>query len=160
MEPGIKTLEEKKLIGVRLTMSFANNQTFKLWQSFMPRRNEIKNSLSPDLFSIQIFPSSFRFTPPDFNATFEKWAAIEVSDFEVVPPGMETLILNKGLYAVFHYKGLSTDVSIFNYIFGTWLPNSKTYLLDDQPHFEVLGEKYKNNHPDSEEEIWIPIKTK
>ena len=160
MEPRIEILQEKKLIGIRLTMSFANNQTFKLWQSFMPRRNEIKNSLSPDLFSIQIFPTSFEFTPLNLNATFEKWAAIEVSNFEEIPAGMETIILNKGLYAVFDYKGLSTDVTIFNYIFGTWLPNSKIYLLDDRPHFEVLGEKYKNNHPDSKEEIWIPIKTK
>jgi AraC family transcriptional regulator len=29
--------------------------------------------------------------------------------------------------------------------------------LDDRPHFEVLGEKYKNNDPTSEKEIWIPI---
>lgn len=29
-----------------------------------------------------------------------------------------------------------------------------------QPHFEVLGEKYKDNDPTSEEEIWIPIKAK
>jgi len=32
--------------------------------------------------------------------------------------------------------------------------------LDDRPHFEVLGDKYKNADPDSEEEIWIPIRTK
>jgi AraC family transcriptional regulator len=30
--------------------------------------------------------------------------------------------------------------------------------LDQRPHVEVMGEKYKNNDPDSEEEIWIPIK--
>ena len=146
MEPRIETLEEKKLIGIRSTMSFANNQIFKLWQSFMPRRNEIKNNLSPDLFSIQIFPPSFRFTPPDPHAPFDKWAAIEVANFEIVPAGMETLILSESLYAVFDYKGLSTDHTIFNYIFSTWLPNSKTYILDHRPHFEVLGEKYKNNN--------------
>jgi hypothetical protein len=28
------------------------------------------------------------------------------------------------------------------------------------PHFEVLGDKYKNNDPSSEEEVWIPIKPK
>ncbi|MFM9945765.1 MAG: GyrI-like domain-containing protein, partial [Bacteroidia bacterium] len=44
-------------------------------------------------------------------------------------------------------------------IYGTWIPNSE-YNLDNRPHFEILGEKYKNNHPDSEEEIWIPIKPK
>ncbi len=39
------------------------------------------------------------------------------------------------------------------------LPNSE-YELENRPHFEVLGEKYKNNDPNSEEEIWIPIKKK
>jgi len=32
--------------------------------------------------------------------------------------------------------------------------------LDNRPHFEVLGEKYKNGDPESEEEIWIPVKEK
>ncbi|MDP5096829.1 MAG: GyrI-like domain-containing protein [Flavobacterium sp.] len=39
------------------------------------------------------------------------------------------------------------------------MPNSE-YQLDNRPHFEILGAKYKNNAPDSEEEIWIPIKRK
>jgi AraC family transcriptional regulator len=72
---------------------------------------------------------------------------------------METYVLPGGLYAVFDYKGLNTDNSIFQYILGTWLPGSD-YVLDNRPHFEVLGDKYKNNDPNSEEEIWIPIKTK
>jgi len=67
--------------------------------------------------------------------------------------------LKGGLYAVFDYKGSSNDISIFQYIFGTWLQNSD-FLLDDRPHFEVLGDKYKNADPNSEEEIWIPIKKK
>jgi AraC family transcriptional regulator len=72
---------------------------------------------------------------------------------------METYTLPGGLYAVFFYKGLNTDTSIFEYIHRTWLPNSN-YLLDNRPHFEILGEKYKNADPNSEEEIWIPIKLK
>lgn len=39
------------------------------------------------------------------------------------------------------------------YIFATWLPSS-AYVLDNRPHFEVLGAKYKSNDPGSEEEIW------
>ena len=68
-------------------------------------------------------------------------------------------VLEGGLYAVFDYKGSSADPSIFQYIYTDCLPKSE-YLLDDRPHFEILGEKYKNNDPESEEEIWIPIKTK
>jgi AraC family transcriptional regulator len=88
-----------------------------------------------------------------------KWATVEVSHFDSVPIDMETFILPGGLYAVFHYKGSSSDPSIFQYIFGTWLPSS-AYTLDNRPHFEVLGGKYKNNDPTSEEEIWIPIRLK
>ena len=72
---------------------------------------------------------------------------------------MESFVLEGGLYAVFDYKGLNTDNKIFLYIFRDWLPASE-YELDDRPQFEVLGENYKNNDPDSQEEIWIPVKLK
>jgi len=45
---------------------------------------------------------------------------------------------------------LNTDNRI--YIFSDWLPKSD-YELDEKPHFEILGEKYKNDDPNSEEEI-------
>ena len=154
MNPIIKSIPEKKFIGKRIKMSLTNNKTFALWQSFMPIRKEIKNNLSTDLFSIRVYdrPSDIS----DFNKEFEKWAAIEVADFNTIPAGMETYILPGGLYAVFLYKGSSADTKIFQYIYGTWLPASN-YSLDNRPHFEIMGEKYKNNDPASEEEIWIPI---
>jgi len=83
---------------------------------------------------------------------------VEVSNFENVPGGMETFTLEGGKYAVFKYKGLSTDNSIFQYIFTKWLPNSD-FMLDDRPHFEIMGAKTKLNDPNSEEEIWIPVKS-
>jgi AraC family transcriptional regulator len=158
MEPRIETINEKKLAGKRLTMSLSDNKTGELWKSFMPRRKEIIGNLTNDFISMAIYqPTHFA----DFNPTndFEKWAAVEVTDFEHVPTDMETFTLAGGLYAVFDYKGSSTDIRIFQYIFGVWLPNSD-YQLDDRPHFEVLGDKYKNADPTSEEEIWIPIRKK
>jgi AraC family transcriptional regulator len=158
MEPRVETLNEKKLVGKQLTMSLSDNKTGELWRSFMPRRKEITNNLTNDFISMAIYkPAHFA----DFKPTndFEKWATVEVTDFDNVPNELETFILTGGLYAVFDYKGSSNDNSIFQYIFGVWLPNS-VYLLDDRPHFEVLGDKYKNADPDSEEEIWIPIRTK
>jgi AraC family transcriptional regulator len=70
---------------------------------------------------------------------------------------METFNLNCGEYAVFDYQGLSNDNSIFQYIYRKWLPNSN-YKLENRSHFEVLGENYRNNDPNSKEQIWIPIK--
>src|SRR6478735_538553 len=141
MTPRIETLTEKKLIGKRLTMSLANNKTGELWRSFITRRKDIINTLSNDMISMQVYARTHF---ADFKLTneFEKWATVEVSNFDHVPADMETFILTGGLYAVFDYKGLSTDNSIFQFIFGTWLPGSG-YDLDDRPHFEVLGDKYK-----------------
>ncbi|WP_120180527.1 GyrI-like domain-containing protein [Pelobium manganitolerans] len=155
MTPRIETSNEKKLVGQRLVMSFADYKAGELWKSFMPKRKEITNNLTNELISLVVYQST-HFT--DFKPTnqFERWATVEVANFDNVPAEMKTFILPSGLYAVFNYKGLNTDNSIFQYILGTWLPNS-AYDLDDRPHFEILGEKYKNNDPNSEEEIWIPI---
>jgi len=141
-----------------MRMSLADNRTGMLWATFMLRRKEIFNARSPDLYSLQIYPSDYylNFSPA---ASFEKWAAVEVGDFEYVPDSMDTFNLNAGLYAVFNYKGPSTDTGIFQYIFSEWIPQSE-YQLDTRPHFEVLGKKYKNEDPESEEEIWIPVKIK
>jgi AraC family transcriptional regulator len=158
IQPRFETIHPKKLIGKKTKMSWANNKLAELWGSFMPRRSEIRNSLTGDLISLQIY-SSTHFSDFKITNEFEKWAAVEVSDFDNAPPGFETLTLPGGLYAVFHYKGSSNDASIFQYIFGTWLPNSD-YALDNRPHFEILGEKYRNNDPTSEEDIYIPIKRK
>jgi AraC family transcriptional regulator len=91
---------------------------------------------------------------------FDKWAAIEVTDFNKIPDGMENITLTGGLYAVFVYKGPAGVVSkTYQDILGTWLPKSE-FLLDNRPHFALMGAKYKNEDPNSEEEIWIPIKLK
>ncbi|AFK02070.1 transcription activator effector binding protein [Emticicia oligotrophica DSM 17448] len=158
MNPEIRTLNSRKLIGKKLEMSYINNRTAELWRSFMPRRKEIKNKVGAELYSMQIYNGIFDFQTFNPNHTFIKWAAIEVSTFEEVPEEMESYTLIGGLYAVFLHKGSSSEFQqTFQYIFGEWLPNSE-YSIDDREHFELLGEKYRNESPDSEEEIWIPIK--
>lgn len=159
MKHRIALLNERKLIGKRMITCFAGDKAPELWKSFMPRRKEIQNNIGDDLYSIKNYPPLF-FDKFDPNAEFEKWAVIEVSDFNTVPNEMEIFILPHGLYAVFLYRGSSSEsAQTFQYILGTWLPQSD-YTLDNRPHFEILGKKYKNVHPDSEEEIWIPIKLK
>jgi len=93
----------------------------------------------------------------DPEAMFEKWALVEVKNFEQIPTEMETYNLSGGLYAVFLHKGM-TDIAnnSFTYIFKTWLPNSG-YVLDNREHFEILGEKFIRDSSDLEEEVWIPI---
>lgn len=156
MQPQIVTIGPKKLLGLCIEMSLAENRTGELWRSFMPRLKEIETRTGNNLFSLQVYDKDYfiKFNPVK---EYEKWALAEVRNFSVIPDEMEPFELEGGLYAVFNHKGMGTE--IFQTIFSDWLPKSG-YLLDNRPHFEILGEKYKQGSPESEEEIWIPIKEK
>jgi AraC family transcriptional regulator len=153
----IENIDKKKLIGKRMKMSLSNNRTSELWKSFMPVRNLIRNKINSNLISMQVYdytPGTGIFNP---GTEFDKWAAVEVASYNEIPEGMESYDLRGGPYAVFIHKGgPDTFAASFHYIFNDWLPGSD-YALDRREHFEILGEKYKNDDPDSEEEIWVPI---
>jgi len=139
-------------------MSLTANKTGELWQSFMTERKNIQNAVGTELYSIQVYDDLDYFKRFNPNTTFTKWAATEVANSNNIPIGFSTLFIPQGLYAVFLHKGLASDFpKTANYIYGKWIPNSD-YDLDNRPHFEVLGDAYKNNDPASEEEVWIPIK--
>lgn len=156
MQPRIIHGKEKILIGQSKVMSLLKNRTGELWHGFMPRRMEIENRVGTDYISLQVYPPNYHiyFDPA---VEFTKWALTEVSAVSHIPETMEVVRLRGGLYAVFDYKGASADPRIFQYIYADWIPKSE-YILDDRPHYEVLGANYKNNNPNSEEELWIPIK--
>lgn len=156
----IERLQAKSLVGQSLRMSLQENRTQELWSGFMPRRKEIPNESGRGLFSMQVYDPDLNFK--DFNPTtrFTKWAAVEVSDFDSIPESMNSHLLTGGLYAVFIHKGTPASFpKTAQYIFTNWLPASD-YELDKREHFELLSEKSKRNDPDSEEEVWIPIKEK
>ena len=141
-------------------MSLFADRTRELWQNFMPGRRLIKNPIGTDLFSLQVYDPSLEFKDFTPHTEFEKWALTEVSDFDDILDGMKPYTLTGGLYAVFIYKGLPSDFgAMFRFIFTIWLPQSE-YEVDQREHFEVLGDKYKHNDPDSEEDVWIPIRRK
>ncbi|MES2386854.1 MAG: GyrI-like domain-containing protein [Bacteroidota bacterium] len=159
LQPRIELKAEKKLVGKHITMSFIDNKTFGLWSSFMPGRKEIINNIGSELYSSEVFPMNHfvNFNPEN---EFEKWAAVEVTDFNNVPEGMDTLTSPEGLYAVFTYKGPASEgTKAYHYIFMEWLPKSD-YEVDERPHFAVMGEKYKHDDPENEEELWLPIRVK
>ena len=158
--PTIQTLPQKKLVGKSARMSLVKNTTSLLWKSFMQNRKIIKNAIGTDRYSIQVYDNILYFKNFNPQTEFTKYAMTEVEDFSNVPTEMETLTIPSGMYAVFVYKGLPHNFpQLTNYIFGEWLPNSN-YELDNRPHFEILTENYNPTDKNSEEEIWIPIKSK
>ena len=158
MESRIESMDTKKLIGMCMEMSFANNKTPQLFREFMPNRGKILNRVTTDHISMQKYQSSDlqqMFAP---DRPFVKWAVVEVSDFTEKPGGMKTYTLEGGLYAVFSHKGpASTFPQSMQYIFSSWLPQS-SYELDNREHFEVLPQGYSPVDPNATEENWIPIR--
>ena len=142
------------LSGLSRQMSLIDNQTALLWQSFMPRVQSLQHRVGQHLISLQEYPPDyFRSFQPD--RPFKKWALAEVSSKD--ESGEFEHITVSGLYSVFTYQGLPDGFSgAFQQILFQWLPNSG-FEIDQRPHFEWLGEKYKRNDPLSEEDVFIPI---
>lgn len=160
LTPRIENLSAKLVVGMRRRMSLSKNETHLLWQSFMPRKKEIVNAKNLFLFSLEVYDGLSYFRQFNPQNEFEKWAAIEVENGEDIPAGMEKLLIPEGMYAIFVFKGMTSDAfAFYNQIFSEWLPASD-FELELRPHFAWMGEKYKKDDPNSEEEIFIPIKVR
>jgi AraC family transcriptional regulator len=155
IEPVIFNFEGAVLCGASEAMSLQTFTPWTLWPRVMPRLAQIRNRSSQDLISLRNF-NGIPVFGPQANPNFTYWGGVEVLEAN---KGFEHLEIPAGTYAVFHYKGLSSDSTIWRYIYSQWLPNSK-WELDERPHFERLGSKYKNDDPTSEEDIYIPIRPK
>jgi AraC family transcriptional regulator len=149
-----ESVPAKILVGFKAEMSLATYNPVPLWQRFMPLQRDLTDKVG-DLMSLQIYPENYDGNP---QTIFEKWVCIEVSSAQNLPETLEILDFPAGDYAVFLHRGTSADfMQTMQYIHQIWLPNSG-FSVDDRPHFELLGAKYIRNHPDSEEEVWLPIK--
>ncbi len=155
IEPVILNFDGAILCGASEAMSLQTFTPWTLWPQIMPRLAQIRNRTSQDLISLRNF-NGIPVFGPQANPDFTYWGGVEVLEAN---KGFEHLEIPAGTYAVFHYKGLSSDSTIWRSIYSQWLPNSE-WELDERPHFERLGSKYKNDDPTSEEDIYIPIRPK
>lgn len=144
------------LLGMKKGMSFSDDKTRELFMKFMPRRNEI-HSISEDVYCVQIFenPKVFENFNPELQ--YEKWAAMAVRQDCEIPDGMEVLPIPQGQYLHFVFSGSMSDFSILmGDLISRWMPKNG-WQLDARPQFQVMGEKYKNNDPSSEEDVFVPV---
>jgi AraC family transcriptional regulator len=155
--PTITRSSPRLLLGIRIQTNLAENRAPELWRTFRPRVAEIQHRAGGDFFDVKRYGTELtngQFTPA---TVFEKWAAVEVTDFDHIPEGMEALDLPGGWYAVFVHRGPASAFGrTYQYIFATWLPQSG-YRLDQRPHYEIMGPAYRPDDPEAEEEVWVPI---
>ena len=153
MKPKIIHISEKKVIGMQSTMRHNEyGNIVALWKRFMPRIKTVESVVNREFIAMQVYG--------DFNSLekpFDIWACAEVVDFKDNILGMTSFTISGGDYAVFLQKGMDAT-GTYQHIMTEWLPNSG-YKIDDRPHFQVMGKKYKNGSPDSEEDFYIPIKS-
>ncbi|WGD35391.1 GyrI-like domain-containing protein [Olleya sp. YS] len=159
MTPKIIQSKAILIVGLKDNLTFMTNAqgTANLARQFMPRRHEVLNRVGTQKFSIQMY-DEFNLKDMTPHTEYVKWVGVEVSSFETIPEGLETLTIKEGNYAVFNYKGKPEGfLEAWQFIHTNWLPNSE-YVLDNRPHFEKLPEDYYPSNPITEEEIWVPIK--
>ena len=145
------------MLGCSDQMSLAEDSTMELWQRFMPNKKQIRNLLCTEVYSVNIYPENVSFFNFTEQTVFTKWACTEVSAVDEIPEGMEVLMLEGGTYLVEEHKGPANEIhKTYDRIFTDIIPHAN-FSVDQRPHFEVLGEKYLGMHPDSKEDIWIPI---
>ncbi len=148
---------DRHLIGMRASMSVAQDGTPSLWRRFIPRRHEVCNVVGEALYSVQNFAGLDGFENFTPETVFEKWAAVEVRGYEAVPEGMQSFVLRGGHYAVFDHQGPASEFpKTLQFIFKEWLPKSN-WRLDGREHFEVLLPGWRADDPLAREEVWIPI---
>ncbi|MCI5057661.1 MAG: GyrI-like domain-containing protein [Flavobacteriales bacterium] len=155
----IEEIQSFRIIGSRIFTALAFDETAFLWQKFRTQEKEIQHRIGSDLYSIQKFPKGLNWSTFNANTLFEKWAGVTVSDDSEPPFGLLDTIIPGGRYAVFNYKGaVSGYGDFFTKILFEHLPQAGLEW-DERPQFEVMKADYLGpNNPESEEEVWIPIK--
>ena len=154
MKAKIITKDTFKVIGLRYYGENQNREITKLWDSFLPIMNRIKNRIHPS--------TSYGVCYPEEDPTkkdFEYIAAVEVSDINDIPEGMAERTIPRQTYAVFTHKGaLDNLTETYQAIYAVWQPKSG-YELIKAPDFEFYDERFKPNDPDhSEVDLYIPVK--
>lgn len=158
LTPEIDQQRQMTLVGLRTTFystdSDKNNVSDKLpplWQAFLSRLAEIKNTTGEFCYGVvrQL---------EDASDELEYYCAIEVTNTDEIPQGMQAVTIEPATYAKFTHRGSVSKIdNTINYIYSTWLAQSShqhTYQAD----LEFYGADYS---PVSEQSVMhyaIPIK--
>jgi AraC family transcriptional regulator len=152
MEPKFVELEGFTVVGMRYFGDNKNQEIKDMWGEFNKKCNLIQNvkENSPCLGVCSMIPGE--------KEKFEYVAGLMVSKTDPIPEGFVSRELKPQKYAVFTHKGsLETLKDTYNFIYATWLPNSG-YECAETPDFEWYDDRFKDFAPDSEFDIYVPIK--
>ncbi len=161
LEPRIYSIEERCFIGIKTQVigieSEKNNIAEKLpelWNSFIPRLDEISQAVNQTCYGIISYEKDNK-----NENSLHYLACTEVSNINNIPEGMVATTLPKQMYAEFQHKGMVCVENVnqtINYIYSSWLLNSNmrhTY----QPDIEIYGPEFQMKSEDSIIYYAIPV---
>ena len=141
-----------KVVGLKINVDPFDKRIQELWDTFMRRYSEITNSANSEVaVGICCYP-------PTGIKTFDYIAGVLVSDDNNTPEGMVYYELPARKYAVFTHKGsLENLAETFTNIYDKWLTENG---LEEAPYDEVewYDKRFKFGEPDSEMDIYVPVK--
>ena len=154
-EPTITTLEKDILVyGLIGESSQKNNTLPKLWESFN-NICSLRSFPSGSVYGISFYSDKEVF---DESTIFQYMAGIELPDDFISKDGLDTRIIKHGSYAIFTHKGpVSEFVNTMHYILGDWIVRS-SFEPDTRDIIELYTKRFQHEHPDSEIDVWFPVK--
>jgi AraC family transcriptional regulator len=150
MKPKIVSRPAFVVVGLKVRGKNENNEIPQLWQAFGPRVREIQNIVDDRVaYGISV-------NMDESTGEFDYVAGFEVSASEEIPEGMVRFEVPGGKYAV-SATTLPKIGETFHNAYHTWLPESG-YQAAGGPELEVYDERFDSEDPNSEFDLYIPVK--
>ena len=157
MEYKIIEKGEIKLIGIKERIIMPKNTIPELWEKFMKRLHEIKNSEKTQFYGLVDNMATE-------NYEFDETVGVEVQNFDIIPEGMVSKTISPQKYLVFTHKGKIFDengesklTKTYDYLYGKLLPSTE-FQVDKNFNFELYDSRFNMENENSEFDIYIPIK--
>lgn len=160
VHPRIVELPDIQAAGLRGQTTVKDNILPELWFQFMNLVDQIPNRTAGGRgFGIceACREGNIIYQMTD-ERQFSEVVSVEVDCFEGLPEPFVPKVIEGGKYAVFTHRGsLESIIVTFQYIWGTWLLNTKEEL-DAREDFECYDGRFLGyGNPESEVDIYIPI---
>ncbi|MBU3146286.1 AraC family transcriptional regulator [Clostridium sp. CF012] len=150
LKPQIICKDERLLLGIARKINQSENIKFdlllKVKNEFMEMVNTIENRVNTELYYAAYDYNPEDISKEDDEINYTYFYCVEVSEYKNIPDDMVKKILPQGKYAVFNYdtknntlNGERLNQSIYDYIDGSWLPNSG-FELAETSDYEVFNE--------------------
>ncbi len=156
MEPRIVKLDKLTLIGRPYFGDAEGNKFAQAWDRFFPFAKEITPRVNENAwYGVEMYGPEF-----EKDHQWMYFPSTEVGSLDAIPEALFAKVLPAATYAVFTVKGGIPKISeTFMYAYGSWIPASP-YEVAHPYDFEYYDERFKDDDPDTELDLYIPIRPK